>query len=337
MTRPPQSTRRPTRTRTRSDDEEETETPTCEPISEKKKIKKRQTPDDPGDFVDVNGDCVPVMDFPCVQDLTDQLCASMCGGIANEKSKGSPSVLSDDAMVLTWRGVRKADPDCNGFCTGRRDSLGNRMECDEFPFAVTDEGGPGSHKMCISSLQNSRLQGPMIKQYANFYGLSPGDKFVVRISSCADFARLRRRDGDEDLPAVRDNDDGTQDLSSGFSDWVSDPNSESAGFIVMPLGNLTGGDYAGTLTLDNLDGLSDLRVIDGNGYEYWAADDVSSLDPEGIEIPFKVEEADDIVLAAAATESTPVDAVFTVKATPNLADSLSPNLFLGLVFLVLLF
>lgn len=73
---------------------------------------------DPGDFKEVGGECLPVMDFPCVDGLTDQLCESMCGGIQNERGKGSPGVLGDSEMVLTWRGTRVADPECSGFCTG---------------------------------------------------------------------------------------------------------------------------------------------------------------------------------------------------------------------------
>lgn len=204
----------------------------------------------------------------------------------------------------------------------QRDAEGNRLECDEFPFAVTAEGGPGSHKMCISSLQNSRLQGPLIRQYAAFYDLRSGDRFVVRIISCAGGGggrRLRPRAGDGDLPAVAEGEDGNSTLSTTFSQWVNSPKSpdgDGAGFVVIPLGNVTAGDYTGRLNLGGFSEFAGLAVVDGDGFEYWAAENASELTNEAVEMLFKVEGEDDLVVAAAATKSVSVDASFIATAKP---------------------
>ncbi|KAJ6489809.1 hypothetical protein C8R45DRAFT_1138574 [Mycena sanguinolenta] len=286
---------------------------------------KRQTADDPGDYLLVNGTCLPVMDFPCVQGLSDQLCASMCGGTQAELAAGNPKVLNSTTMVLTWRGGRVADPGCKALnCTALRDSAGDSMQCDEFPPASTLEGGPGSHLMCISWKQNSGLQGPLIRRYRAFYNLQPNDQFVVRMGSCtgASSGLQNRGDSNDDSPSVAAGPDGDTVLSSGSTWWIADPRANgtnNAGFVVIPLSNITAGTYNCTLSFSNLDHLESLDILDGDGWAYWSQS--APFSAPDFAPSFSVNDSDDLVVAAAAAQSVSVSASIEATLLPKASSA----------------
>ncbi|KAJ6489799.1 hypothetical protein C8R45DRAFT_991835 [Mycena sanguinolenta] len=305
----------------------------CKPTSAAKRDlvsphDRRQTADDPGDFLTVNGKCLPVMDFPCVQGLSDQLCASMCGGIQAELAAGNPKALSSTTMVLTWRGGRVADPGCKALnCTALRDSAGDSMQCDEFPPASTLEGGPGSHLMCISWKQNSGLQGPLIRWYRVFYNLQPNDQFVVRMGSCASASSglQNRGDSNDNSPSVAAGPDGDTVLSSGSTWWIADPrangtNVNNAGFVVLPLNNITAGAYNCTLSFANLDHLDSLDIMDGDGWAYWSQSAPFSATPD-FAPSFSVNDSDDLVVVAAAAQSVSVSASIEATQIPTASSA----------------
>lgn len=168
--------------------------------------------------------------------------------------------------------------------------------------------------MCISELQNSRTQGPLIREYKKFYHLRPGDKFVVRMSSC-----------DKLTPRAAHDSNGVASEHVSFSknsaitgdhvDWVPDLSRISKGFYILPIGNASAGRYNGTLHYSSSASFRDIYVVDGDGYAYW--EHVPNSDSYPLE--FSVNEEDDIVIAAAALTSTSVSASFTATFTPAAA------------------
>jgi hypothetical protein len=72
-----------------------------------------------GDYIFIDGSCLPVMDFYSVSGLTDELCESMCAGMGGTNT-----------VVLTWAGdgasganQRRSQSGCRGYCTGKQISL----------------------------------------------------------------------------------------------------------------------------------------------------------------------------------------------------------------------
>ena len=212
--------------------------------------------------------------------------------------------------------------------TGQTSPTGERLECDEFPPASTTEGGTGASRLCIPASQNSKLQGPLINCYIEFYGLQAGQQFVVRMNSCATSpSRLRARDTPDDDPSVQANGDGTLTLSSTAAQWIANPNTvggggNGTGFVVIPLANVTQGSYTASLNFSSLDGFQDLAVVDGDGFRYWGLGD--TLDSPSFNPVFDVSEDDaDLVVAAAASSSVSVSATLVAHVQPSATTSAS--------------
>ncbi|KAF3903309.1 hypothetical protein AA313_de0209042 [Arthrobotrys entomopaga] len=47
-------------------------------------------PADPGDYMEVNGECLPIFDFPILQGLTEQACGTICNGETGRYSNPKP-------------------------------------------------------------------------------------------------------------------------------------------------------------------------------------------------------------------------------------------------------
>ncbi|KAK4143983.1 uncharacterized protein C8A04DRAFT_28327 [Dichotomopilus funicola] len=168
-----------------------------------------------------------------------------------------------------------------------KESINEKLECDEFPMASILEGGSSATRMCILASQNSKFQGPFINCLIEFYDIRPGQRFVVRMVSCsATGAKMRRRDdtaNSSDDPTVQTNSDGTLTLVSNTTQWIPYPqradssDTGGTGFVVIPLGNATQGSYNTTLSFSSLDGLQHLAIVDSDGFAYWSAQSLNSF------------------------------------------------------------
>jgi hypothetical protein len=74
------------------------------------------------DYVKVQGEdnCVPVLDFFCVDGLFDQMCTSMCQGIRDQRNINPQNVLSDTAILLHRREARNAAAGCGNMGCARK-------------------------------------------------------------------------------------------------------------------------------------------------------------------------------------------------------------------------
>lgn len=180
--------------------------------------------------------------------------------------------------------------------------------------------------MCISEYQNSRLQGPMINCYREFYNLQPGQKFLVRMGSCSTSrsSKLLARNPSPDNDPNVQFDGKTLTMSTTFTQWVANPNSDSGtGFVIMPLNNVTAGIYASTLTLTGLEGVGDISIVDGEGSSY-----ANQGDPTDgtFDWSFNIWDEDtDLVVAAAASKSVSLSASFQAIITPSPASTSSSS------------
>ncbi|KAK4042219.1 hypothetical protein C8A01DRAFT_33715 [Parachaetomium inaequale] len=271
----------------------------------------------------------------------------MCAGIRNQKTQRPSQVPSDDIMVLTYAGPdrkankkRRRESMCPGYCSGQKSPSGERLECDEFPLACTEEGGDGSSRMCIPSSQNSGLQGPMINCYLEFYNIQAGDKFVVRMDSCSSIGKSLRVRGNTpnnpDSPTVQTNSDGTLTLSSDATEWIPYPdrdttgNGNGGGIVVIPLGNATLGSYTAMLGFSSLDGFQHLAVVDGEGFASWDLQGNNNgtlpgaQTPQQLALSFSLGDGDgdnddddtDLAVAAAASSRVSVSATLVATVSP---------------------
>lgn len=93
------------------------------------------------EYIKVQGEdnCVPVLDFYCVDGLMDQMCTSMCQGIRDQRNINPQNVLSDRAILLHRRMGRNAAAACGSVGCAQRLTWIDlyqqyfSMQCDEFP------------------------------------------------------------------------------------------------------------------------------------------------------------------------------------------------------------
>ncbi|PLN79982.1 hypothetical protein BDW42DRAFT_201424 [Aspergillus taichungensis] len=203
-----------------------------------------------------SGQRLPVVEFTPVRGETDELVKSMCAGMdgwyKRQKSgaNGRHNIWTDLAKgedVLTYGGPAKKNPDatdrrkdvqCKKFYKSDCEALGKKrgvaMECDEYPPAMSLEGGGLATRMCVPAKQNSRTQGPQFRLFVTTCGLKRGDKFLLRLKGgCSRF----------NFPARRD--DATQTVGIADEDVTfRDPNDDgSLTYVAVGLGDLKVGHY----------------------------------------------------------------------------------------------
>ncbi|PLB33859.1 uncharacterized protein BDW47DRAFT_134714 [Aspergillus candidus] len=203
-----------------------------------------------------SGQRLPVVEFTPVRGETDELVKSMCAGMngwyKRQKSgiDGRHDIWTDLAKgedVLTYGGPAKKNPDaadrrkdvqCKKFYKSECEALGKKrgvaMECDEYPPAMSLEGGGLATRMCVPAKQNSRTQGPQFRLFVKTCGLKRGDKFLVRLKGgCNRF----------NFPARRE--DATHTIGIADEDATfRDPNDDgSLTYVAVGLGDLEVGHY----------------------------------------------------------------------------------------------
>ncbi|KAK6538308.1 hypothetical protein TWF694_011188 [Orbilia ellipsospora] len=287
---------------------------------------------DAGDYMQVNGECLPVFDFPVVQGLTEQACETICNGIASQAWAGK---IDDSSMVLTKRNGRLQTPNCPGSCPGTTDAVyGVSTQCDEFPFGSTLEGGTSAaYTNCIAWWQNN-VGGVMIRQYVAFYNIQPNDKFVVRVTpSCAYLSQLGSQSPSRREIVARQSDQprnstvgGNSVLSNTFSGWYKNPiGSDGEGFVLSPLGTVNGGIYSTEVRLTG--DASNIYVIDGDGVEYAGTGTTGTSISQSSKytLNFTLPSGDDLTLVAPAMENANVAMSYTATVQPLPSDSSVPS------------
>ncbi|KAH6855796.1 hypothetical protein B0I37DRAFT_411761 [Chaetomium sp. MPI-CAGE-AT-0009] len=289
------------------------------------------------DYIKVQGEanCVPVLDFFCVDDLFDQMCTSMCQGIRDQRNNNSQNVLSDRAILLHRRMGRKEAPACRTMGCAQRLTWSNlyrryfSMQCDEFPPASSMEGG-GPTVTCISWYQNN-LGGVYLRYFYKDLGLKQDDPYVIRMDTCNFPATpVSYAQGTEPQPHPRrqadgDGSGGGQTVQAAHDPlWVRDPRTESQGYVLMPLEASGPGTYNATLSLSNPDSLEDVSIVDGAGGLVWdsTAGGAPPLADGRRTLQYSVlDDTQDLFVAARAATSVSVSAAFTATSVPQVGSS----------------
>ncbi|KAF2821079.1 hypothetical protein CC86DRAFT_427235 [Ophiobolus disseminans] len=267
--------------------------------------------------VDGEKDCVPVLDFKCVDDLFDQMCTSMCQGIREQEKSNPERVLSDRAILLHRRNGRTAAAGCRNMGCAQRvtySALYNQyfsMQCDEFPPASTLEGG-GPTLVCISWYQNI-LGGSYLRYFYSDVSLASNAPFVIRMDTCA-FPSTPVSFPQGQQPAVPVKRQLTPDApiirGAAPALYVRDPISEDHGFVFMPLAPGTPGRYNGTLGFSETLGLSDISIIDGAGDVVWKFNGTWISGTRDVAFDVK-DDTQDLSVAARVARSVSIGASFT--------------------------
>nr|OQO21917.1 hypothetical protein B0A51_12501 [Rachicladosporium sp. CCFEE 5018] len=112
--------------------------------------------DEDGDYFCAE-ECVPSLIFPYAKDFLDEIYENMCKGTAGSSSTTDPNSAIVTLKKDTGQALRRAKASNRraAGCAGpTRITCPPGTNCDEFPFASTDEGGSGANIMCVPSWQN---------------------------------------------------------------------------------------------------------------------------------------------------------------------------------------
>nr|OQO27735.1 hypothetical protein B0A51_05527 [Rachicladosporium sp. CCFEE 5018] len=107
--------------------------------------------DEDGDYFCAE-ECVPSLIFPYAEDFLDEIYENMCKGTAGSSSTTDPNSAIVTLKKDTGQALRRAKASNRraAGCAGpTRITCPPGTNCDEFPFASTDEGGSGANIVCI--------------------------------------------------------------------------------------------------------------------------------------------------------------------------------------------
>ncbi|KAF1951917.1 hypothetical protein CC80DRAFT_189468 [Byssothecium circinans] len=250
----------------------------------------------------LNGRWVPVVEIPNIAGRTDQLYISMCSGIKNTGSQRGGN--SRDWDVLTYAGdgksakrIRRRAAKCAGYCAEQKRIFSdpNRLECDEYPPAMSSEGGTGAFRTCIPAAQNSGEQGKRFSDFVNKCKPSKSSSIIVRMrGGCAG---LSKRDFDSVQPLHARQDSASKSFSASSSQLRDIGNASS--FIYVPFDDLRNGHYTVNATFGS--DITGISVIDSDGDSYYTTGDTPISDDSGKRsVDFYVTDIDDGDLMPAA-------------------------------------
>jgi hypothetical protein len=234
----------------------------------------------------------------------------MCHGIQIRRDDPRYSAQSNDPDrynydILTrirgdqHRANRKAVK-CGGFCAAQKKAFNDStsLQCDEYPFASTGEGGTPALRTCVSSLQNSQQGTTLSGFYRKCIDPYQQKNFVFRIVPGCPRACEKRElpsSGEAFVPQKLTKGAGEQasfsasawnnGLYFSFSSQDGLSYAEDTAFNAVPLGNLLNGVYDIKLDLERLrsGAVSIVRVVDNGGEEYGGLDSstISSISELG--------------------------------------------------------
>jgi hypothetical protein len=230
---------------------------------------------------------MPVIEIKNVPGQTDLLLKSMCAGIdgwlKRQKSgiNGCGPIYSDYSKgedILTYDGPAKTNPRvaerrsmvCKDDTCARQG-----LECDEYPPAMTAEGGGFATEVCVPAWQNSKTQGPILGIFARRCNLKAGDKFLLRLEGgCDRFRFPARRDVEPTFNMLARR--SSNESISGSNGTLADPNGDgSLTYVATHLGQLKAGNYEFDLDLSGAT-VVQVEVVNQYGDSYALIDNPSS-------------------------------------------------------------
>ncbi|KIJ36012.1 hypothetical protein M422DRAFT_261561 [Sphaerobolus stellatus SS14] len=195
----------------------------------------------------------------------DALFRSMCLGILQFGNEATETIVLTYDPTVRPKNYRIA---CGQV------SCGDGEQCDEFPFASTQEGGvaPG---ICIPARGNS-IQGGFLGSQLKSNNIKPGEKFILRFDgiNCKEFLGTGSSGAKAPLPRALANESSleiglTEQLQNltvdGFGPFNPDDNVLDHG--LYPISDLGPGTYAVSTTV-NTGIVRSFSIIDNQGTEY---------------------------------------------------------------------
>ncbi|EAU91117.2 hypothetical protein CC1G_03285 [Coprinopsis cinerea okayama7 len=211
------------------------------------------------------------------EEAVDQLFNNYCRGF---QARGKT-----DTDELTFAGdesVKDTNRRAAGCTIQQCQDAGLNMSCNQYPFAITAEGGADAVIACVDNLAQS-IQGAYLSGLRKQLGLRSGTKFTFSLSgfdcSSVGGSNATRRS----LPDIgigrsalaprnllkRDLTVGTTEVQqqawAPFNEW------ESENVVINPIGDLAAGTYQLTAQVDE-GSINGARVVDNEGQQFNATD-----------------------------------------------------------------
>ncbi|KAK6435347.1 hypothetical protein LTR95_008462 [Oleoguttula sp. CCFEE 5521] len=154
--------------------------------------------DEDGDYFCAE-ECVPSLIFPYAKDFLDEIYENMCKGTAGSSSTTDPNSAIVTLKKDTGPALRRAKASNRraAGCAGpNRITCPPGTNCDEFPFASTDEGGSGANIMCVPSWQNDwqgTYYNSWLSEQIGLGKLARGGQYriVLKNIDCSKYMRRR--------------------------------------------------------------------------------------------------------------------------------------------------
>ena len=242
-----------------------------------------------------NGKELPVLNYEYRPGENDEIVFSMCHGIQVRRDDPKYGAQSNDPDrynydILTrvygkqHRDNRNAIK-CGGFCAAQKKTFNDsaKLQCDEYPFASTNEGGKPAFRTCVPSRQNSQQGNTLTWFYRKCINPYEQKRFILRIVPGCPQARVKRdlpSSGETSVSKTLAKRAGEQasfilsawnnSLYSPFSRENGSSYAKDASFNAVPLGNLLNGAYDIKFNSEHIRGgaVSAISVVDNGGEEY---------------------------------------------------------------------